>query len=305
MENNFDSRARIILTGAAGFLGKEIFRHLTFCGNEVLTIGRNSQNSLIYDLSREIPFISSFDIDIVVHAAGKAHVVSKSKNDENDFFAVNVIGTQNLLTALELTKRPKKFIFISSVAVYGKEYGTNITESESLNANNSYGLSKIKAEILVLDWCKRNNVVCTILRLPLVVGKAPPGNLGAMVKAIRGGYYFNINAGKARKSMVLSSDVAKFINIIAPIGGIYNLTDGHHPSIGELSLAIAKKKILNLPLLFAKVIGIIGDMLGSKAPINSDTVKKITRDLVFNDTKAQKIGWRPQSVIEYLNNNDL
>lgn len=46
---------------------------------------------------------------------------------------------------------------------------------------------------------KQHNVVCTILRLPLLVGTNPPGNLGAMIKGIARGYYFNIGGGKSKK----------------------------------------------------------------------------------------------------------
>lgn len=56
---------------------------------------------------------------------------------------------------------PKAFIFISSVAVYGRENGINISEDAPLLAKDPYGLSKIQAEKLVLDWCVRNNVVHT------------------------------------------------------------------------------------------------------------------------------------------------
>ena len=153
-------------------------------------------------------------------------------------------------------------------------------------------------------------MICTILRLPLLVGKNPPGNLGAMLKAIDKGYYFNIDGGKAKKSMVLAEDVAAFISKVASVGGIYNLTDGVHPDFKELSTAISeqknKKRPLNLSLFITKLMGYAGDMLGDKAPINSSKIKKITSDLTFDDTKARNLfGWNPQSVLEYLKNNSL
>lgn len=172
-------------------------------------------------------------------------------------------------------------------------------------AQDSYGESKIIAEKIILEWCNRNNVICTILRLPLVVAKNPPGNLGAMYKVIKRGYYFNIGDGTTRKSMVLAEDVASFIPIIAQQGGIYNLTDGEHPSFKCLSTILSKRKVFSLPLFIAEILGRIGDLLGNKAPINSLKIKKITSDLIFDDSKARKMGWRPKSVLEYLKNNGL
>jgi nucleoside-diphosphate-sugar epimerase len=290
----------ILVTGSSGFFGNVIVHVLKI--NSIYTLNQNSGNFQC-DLSKSIPDFNT-DFDIVIHNAGKAHSFPKTETEENSFFQINTQGTKNLLRGLE-TKIPKQFVFISSVSVYGLEYGINIDESTRLNAKDPYGLSKIQAEQMVLDWCQNNKVVCTILRLPLLVGINPPGNLGAMINAIKKGYYFNVGGGKAKKSMVLADNVARFIPIIAPIGGIYNLTDGEHPNFSSLSMAIAKKKTPNLPLFLVKIAGKIGDLLGNKGPLNSMKIKKITSDLTFDDSKAREKGWNPQSVLDYVEYNDL
>ncbi|CAM3672969.1 NAD-dependent epimerase/dehydratase family protein [Flavobacterium chungbukense] len=297
----------ILLTGANGFLGKEIIRIFDQKSN-IITLSRSSGNYQL-SLNKEVPEFSHH-FDTVIHAAGKAHSVPKTEIEEREFYEVNVIGTENLLKALKRNGVPKQFVFISSVSVYGKDFGSEINEKCLLEANDAYGLSKIRAEKLVENWCKENNVICSILRLPLLVGTNPPGNLGAMIKAIRKGYYFNIDGGKARKSMVLAEDVAKFLINVSSEGGIYNLTDGVHPSFNELSLAIAKNENksnpMSLSIRFAKTLGKLGDFFGSKAPINSLKVKKITSDLTFDDKKAKvELGWNPQSVISYIKKNKI
>ncbi|WPO79517.1 NAD-dependent epimerase/dehydratase family protein [Flavobacterium sp. KACC 22761] len=297
---------KILLTGASGFLGQEIFKKFS---NEDITCLSRSTGDIQVSLENEIPnFEKKFEL--VIHSAGKAHVVPKTENEKKAFHDINVIGTQNLLMGLERSFIPEKFVFISSVSVYGREVGININENDLLNAKDPYGISKIEAEKLITTWCDQNNVVCTILRLPLLVGKNPPGNLGAMLKAINKGYYFNIGGGIARKSMVLTKDVASFIRKVSPVGGVYNLTDGNHPSFCELSHIIAKNKVKrkphNVSLFLAKLIGKIGDVLGDKAPLNTFKVKKITTDLTFDDSKARnELNWNPQSVLDYLKDNDL
>lgn len=293
---------KILLSGSTGFFGKLVINNLKDT-NSIVELSK-SNNLYTIRLEQEVPSFSQA-YDIVIHSAGKAHSIPKNEIERNKFFEVNVKGTENLLKGLALKGVPKQFVFISTVAVYGKEYGLDITENEMLNAKDPYGLSKIQAEQVVLDWCDQHNVTCTILRLPLLFGKNPPGNLGAMLKGIEKGFYFNIGGGKAKKSMVLAEDVARFIPIIASIGGTYNLTDGDHPSFADLSHAIAKKKMNNLPLIVAKIIAKIGDIVGEKALINSLKIKKITSNLTFDDSKARSLGWKPQSVIEYLKNNDL
>lgn len=297
----------ILVTGANGFLGSAIVNELN-SDHTISSLSRSSGNYKV-SLENEIPnFIKKFDL--VIHAAGKAHSVPKTAFEKQQFYDINVLGTQNLLAGLEKVGVPKQFVFISSVAVYGKESGKKINEEFPLIAKDAYGLSKIRAEKMVIEWCSKHNVICTILRLPLLVGKNPPGNLGAMLKAIDRGYYFNIGGGAARKSMVLAQDVAFFIPIVAPVGGVYNLTDGFHPSFKELSTVLLhnknESKSLNIPLFLVKIFGYIGDILGEKAPINSLKIKKITSDLVFDDTKARiNSGWKPQEVLKYLKNNSI
>lgn len=297
----------ILLTGSNGFLGKIIIKTLEQ-KYQFITLSRNSGEYQVC-LDKQIPnFYHSFDM--VIHSAGKAHSVPKTESEKIEFHKVNVIGTENLLKGLEISGVPEKFVFISSVSVYGQESGININEEHSLQAKDTYGLSKIEAEVLVTEWCKTHNVVCTILRLPLLVGQNPPGNLGAMIKAIDKGYYFNIEGGKARKSMVVAQDVADFLPIVGPVGGIYNLTDGVHPDFLELSSFISKQKNkrnpLNMPFFVAKLMGSVGDLLGNKAPINSSKLKKITSDLTFDDSRAREVaGWKSQGVLEYLKSNSI
>lgn len=298
---------KILITGANGFLGRTIVNELNL-DHTISSLSRSSGDYKV-SLENEIPnFIKNFDL--VIHAAGKAHSVPKTAFEKKQFYDINVLGTQNLLKGLKKNGLPKQFVFISSVAVYGKESGKNINEDFPLFARDAYGLSKIEAEKIVIEWCTSHQVICTIFRLPLLVGKNPPGNLGAMIKAINKGYYFNIGGGKSRKSMVLAKDVAVFIPIVAPLGGIYNLTDGVHPNFKELSTALLRTKnktrSLNIPMFLAKIMGFVGDVLGEKAPVNSLKIKKMTSDLVFDDTKARtNFGWKPQGVLEYLENNTI
>jgi nucleoside-diphosphate-sugar epimerase len=290
----------LLLTGSSGFLGKELKKNL-ISEVDLFELNRSSGNYL-FDLSDVTP---TFDLpfNLVIHAAGKAHSVPKNEAEKQDFFNVNVKGTSNLLKGLENSGFPKSFVFISSVAVYGKKSEKLINESENLSAKDPYGQSKIQAEKLIQAWCEKHNVICTILRLPLIAGLNPPGNLGSMIKGIQKGYYFNIAGGKAKKSMVLVEDVAGIILRAGEIGGIYNLTDGYHPSFTELSELIAKQlnknKPGNIPIWLARVISKAGDLLGSKAPINSNKLRKITLDLTFDDSKARKLlGWNPSPVLE-------
>jgi len=286
---------KILLTGSNGFLGNYIYKYLI---KEHLIDTLNRSNSTYnVNLANVIPSLNN-DYELVIHCAGLAH-----NNSISDFSKVNVEGTDNLLKGLKSNRLVRNFIFISSVSVYGIQKGENIDENCPLNAKDPYGKSKIAAEKLIIEWCSLHNVNFTILRLPLIIGPHPPGNFGSMIKAIQNGYYFNIAGGKEKKSMVLVEDVAKSILKAAEIGGIYNFTDGYHPSFEEISncvsMQLSRSKPLNLPLWLAIIIAFIGDLFGSKSPLNTYKLKKITSELTFDDSKARNaFGWNPTKVLE-------
>ena len=293
------AKYKIYLTGSSGFLGS-VIKEVLLKSPDVDLLETNKDDGRS-DFTKLFPaFAKSYDI--VIHCAGKAHF--KPKNIEEDFIfdVVNFRGTLNLLESLE-NNPPKMFVFISSVSVYGLNSGIQIDESYPLAATDAYGISKINAENAIIEWCKNKDVRYSILRLPLVVSKNPPGNLGAMIKGLKNNYYFNIGGGTAYKSMVFATDIANYILKIAIIGGIYNLTDRRHPSFYTLSRLIAHqleiRYIFNIPYWIAYIIGKIGDLFGPNFIITSEKVIKITSSLTFNDDLAvKKFGWAPHSIID-------
>lgn len=292
-----------LLTGASGFLGRELVNVLSPVAT-VRTLGRVGCD-VNCDLAREAPLFQDA-FKTVVHAAGRAHVVPRSEQEANMFFAVNEIGTRNLLRGLEVSGSiPETFVFVSTVAVYGLETGEEINEDQPLRPVTPYGKSKAAAENLLVEWCAQKGVVLTILRLPLLVGAQAPGNLGQLVRLMKKGLYLGIGSGAARKSMVLASDVAQLIPQVTHRGGVFHLTDGHHPSMHELEAAIAtrlgRRRPLRLPDKLVSTMAKLGDLFGATAPINTDKFHKLTRSLTFSDEKIRKLGiWHPQKVVDNL-----
>ena len=292
---------RLLFTGGTGFLGKNIMP-LLMEKYEVVTCGITPDDAIQANLAKEAP---KFDqhFDIVLHACGKAHVVPKTEAEKQAFFDVNYQGTVNLCSALEKVGVPKARVCISTVAVYGCEYGNLITEEHPLNGGSPYAKSKIMAEKYLTEWGKKHNVVLGILRPSLLAGKNAPGNLGAMVNGVRKGFYMNIAGGSVVKSILMAEDIARILPFLIDKGGIYNVCDTRQPSFGELSISVAeqlgKRKPMSIPYWMAWCMAKVGDLLGSKAPINSYKLKKMTKSLTFSNEKARReLGWEPMDVLE-------
>lgn len=292
---------KILFTGGTGFLGKNV-RPILDKEYEVTTCGITSEDMIKANLAKETPKLDKH-YDIVLHACGKAHVVPKTVAEKQAFFDVNYTGTKHLCEALEKVGVPKALVFISTVAVYGCEFGDLITEEHPLEGKTPYAKSKIMAEEYLAEWCKKNNVVLGILRPSLLAGKDAPGNLGAMVNGVRRGFYMNIAGGKVIKSILMAEDIARILPLLVEKGGTYNVCDTCQPSFGELSISVAKQlgkgKPMNIPYWMAWCMAKVGDLLGSKAPINSYKLEKMTKSLTFSNEKARKeLGWEPMDVLD-------
>src|SRR5690606_815368 len=99
-------------------------------------------------------------------------------------------------------------------------------------------------------------------------------------------------------------DIANLIPKLVEKGGVYNVCDDTQPSFKELETIISKQLNKNqpkaIPYFMAKTMALVGDLLGSKAPINSSKLKKITESLTFSNEKAKKeLGWQPMNVLEH------
>lgn len=291
---------KLLLTGASGFVGTNI---LPLLKEEYVvdTLGLSSQNDYSLNLAESIPCLKE-SYDVVLHAAGKAHYIPYDEEESQAFFALNFQGTRNLCTALESSGIPKALIFISTVAVYGCNSGTNITEDHPLDGKTPYAESKKKAERYLQGWCDMHKVTLGIIRPPLIAGPNPPGNLGSMLNGIRTGKYCSIAGGKSRKSLLMVQDIAYLIPPLMEKGGVYNVCDSYQPTFRELEILISrqlgKPLPLTIPYWVAKCLAIIGDCLDGSFPLNTENLKKIANPLTFSNEKAKReLGWEPMNVL--------
>lgn len=292
---------KLLFTGGTGFLGKNVMPLLEK-QYEVTTCGITPEDMIKANLAQGAPELPE-RYDVVLHAAGKAHVVPKTEAEKKLFYDINYTGTIHLCEALEKVGVPKALVFISTVAVYGCDFGEMITEEHPLEGETPYAKSKRMAEEYLTEWCEKHGVTLGILRPSLLAGKNAPGNLGAMVKGVQKGFYMNIAGGKVIKSILMAEDIAHLLPLVAEKGGTYNVCDTRQPSFGEISMEVAKQlgkgKPLNIPYWMAWCMAKVGDLLGSKAPINSYKLEKMTQSLTFSNEKARReLGWEPMDVLE-------
>ncbi|WPH21252.1 GDP-mannose 4,6-dehydratase [Variovorax paradoxus] len=145
---------KILLTGAEGFTGRLFAERALAAGHTVVPL----ESDLTHDeaIQKEVLKIAP---EAVVHLAAISFV---GHANDAAFYAVNVVGTTNLLNALvQLPARPDRVLLASSANIYGNTAHSPIDETQAPAPVNHYGMSKLAMEYMARTYRDRLNLVIT------------------------------------------------------------------------------------------------------------------------------------------------
>lgn len=261
---------KILLTGGRGAIGRELLPILLKSGHTILSFSRAELNlnhpNLIkiiininnidlegdliqYKTSSEIQSKIDFElnnIDCILHLAG---IPSGEGKNWEDYKEGNIETTRKLVKIAEI-KNINKFIFSSSISVYGYSSTTPNIETDILNGNTNYAKSKIEAENIILN-SKINKKI--ILRISSVYGKNLKSFINKLLKFNAEGIIPYPIIKNNYKSFIFIEDLIKFIiiSINYENEGIFNIS---HPQLIEyndiikIMEFIQNRRSLKIPL---------------------------------------------------------
>ncbi len=184
---------RILVTGAAGFVGTAVVQRLLSAGHQVAGLCHSTRPAGMTDVrpgdildAASLPEAVA-GIDAVCHLAALTRV-RESFQDPLAYFQVNVTGTVNLLRAMDAETaragRPLRLVLASTGAVYGTRARQPITEDEIPAPVNPYGASKLAAEAAAAYQAGTGKIGSVVLRafnISGAVGGRGDGDLSRMI----------------------------------------------------------------------------------------------------------------------------
>lgn len=151
------SKRTVLITGAGGFTGKYVVDAFASANYEVIAWSHDgSANGPVgvdlCDAGLVKSALKQCEPDVVVHLAAISFV---AHGNAEEMYAVNLLGTRNLLEGLsDMRKSPTRVLLASSANVYGNTEG-RISESSSLSPQNDYAVSKLAMEYMAKLWSDR------------------------------------------------------------------------------------------------------------------------------------------------------
>lgn len=297
---------RVLITGGQGFIGKGVAESALSKGflvrvssRHAFNVPKNSlEHSQVGDLGSETDWFSAlYGVNVVVHCAGRAHVMNDASVDPKTAFrSVNLDGTLNL--AHQAVKAGvRRFVFISSIGVNGSETptGSPFSESDQSQPHNAYALSKWEAEQGLLRIAEETGLEVVVIRPPLVYGHGAPGNFGSLMRAVQRGWPLPLGAVHNQRSLVALDNLVDFIVTCITHPQAANQTflvsDGQDMSTTQLVRGMAQAAGVSARLLPVPVWAL---QAGATLLGKGDAVQRLCGNLQVDISKARTLlGWVP------------
>jgi nucleoside-diphosphate-sugar epimerase len=308
---------KVLVTGASGFLGSHVVERLSAAGEQVRAMVRRTSNRKHLQSLPNVEFfegsVEQIDrmrdavdgVDAIVHVAA---VIKARSPDE--FFAINVGGTSNLVQAarsLANGRRLKRFVHVSSLEACGPSADGAPVPADQENPVTAYGRSKLAAEKVVLS--ARNDMPVTLLRPGAIYGPRDAEILEAL-RSIKRGLLPLVDGGRAKGVWIYATDCAdaciRAIHADVPSGSVYFVDDGCGPLDQKQMLADAERALgrnalvrANLPVPFlmtvARGVEVFGRVANRPVMLTREKANMLLQNWICSsEDTCRELDWQPR-----------
>ncbi len=258
---------RVVITGAAGFLGLALTRTFALAGHDVLAadlslpaefrpspdtpLERIDYVTLDITDRASLPILLGSEVDAIVHAAALTSTALREREEPERIVDVNLGGTVNMLAFARATPRCRKFIYISSAAVFDQSNAAILREEDAAGGAGLYGAAKLAGEGLVRRYGRLFDLPVAVVRPTSLYG---PGErprpsrptttaIYQLVDAAQRGEPVHIKGHDARGDWLYVNDAADAICRLVTAerldDQVFNLSSGKTRAFGEVVAAVA------------------------------------------------------------------
>lgn len=233
---------KILVTGGTGFIGSRLALEARRQGHAVTVAGQlnsDAERARAQELQRDAIAIEHGPLqdpahaqriaercEAVIHLAAAQH---EANVPESYFFDVNVGGTRTLIDACERAG-VRRFVYGSTIGVYGESAGEPLDEQSPTHPTNPYGRSKLEAERLINGY--GGSIERSIVRISETYG---PGDfrLLKLFRAIARGRFFMIGSGLNQRQPIHVSDLVRGLLLAA----------SHPAAVGETFVMAGEERL--------------------------------------------------------------
>lgn len=278
-----NNNKKIIITGASGFVGKNLVEYLKHYSYNILPISMRSTH-----WGKEL----DLSADAIIHLAGKAHD-TKNRSDTSEYLKVNTGLTKELFD-LFLKSKVNDFFYFSSVKAVADRVEGVLTEDVEGKPITVYGQSKLQAEQYILSQPLTEGKRVFIIRPCMIHGPGNKGNLNLLYNVVKRGIPWPLASYDNERSFLSSDNLNYLLEQMLKNrtikSGVYNFADDGTLSTNQLIQIIGKTvgvktPLLKLPKSFINGVARVGSVL--HLPLNKERLQKLTESYVVSNTKIK------------------
>jgi nucleoside-diphosphate-sugar epimerase len=297
--------SRVLVTGATGFVGRTLCEVLSERGYLVRAAVRQApalplvvgDQVAIGDIGAQTDWTAALaEVDYVVHAAARAHVLNDSPSSASLYNETNTQGTATLAAAAARAG-VKRLVFVSSIKVNGESTAADspFSSHDPSQPVDAYGQSKWLAEQQLADIERRTALQVAVVRPPLVYGPGVKANFLRLMDWVAAGRPLPLGAIDNRRSLVsvwnLCDLVARLLEVAELPERTWLVSDGDALSTPQLIARIARAmhKPARLVAIPESVLRVTGVLLGKGAEMS-----RLCGSLVVDiDATCRGLNWQP------------
>jgi UDP-glucose 4-epimerase len=297
----------VLVTGASGFVGRAVCRHLLAAGHRVRCAVRRAgsappgcSESVVGDYTHGPAWAACLcDIDAVVHLAALTHDAAARRSDANARFRAVNVDVSVALAQAAAAAGVRRFVYSSSIKVNGEGSLPGAAPLPAYRASDvprpldAYGRSKLAAE-RALETLLAARAALTVLRPPLVYGPGQRGNLARLVALIERGVPLPLAGIDNERSLIFVEHLAQAVRCALA-----------RPTVGLACYTLADIE-LSTPALLAAIGAARGTTVRSfalpasvwrtaaRVPGCAGIARRLAGSLVVESATARSaLGWAP------------